>query len=63
MSNMAHSYETIIIGGGQAGLATGYYLKQQGQDLGEGVANWLSYNTARYDKELKFTEVTYVKTK
>ena len=31
--------------------------------LGEGIANWLSYNTARYDKELKFTEATYVKTK
>lgn len=33
MSNMTHSYETIIIGGGQTGLATGYYLKQQGQDF------------------------------
>lgn len=27
------SYNTIIIGGGQAGLATGYYLKQQGRDF------------------------------
>lgn len=27
------SYDTIVIGGGQAGLATGYYLKQQGQDF------------------------------
>jgi putative flavoprotein involved in K+ transport len=27
------SYDTIVIGGGQAGLATGYYLKQQGRDF------------------------------
>ena len=33
MNEMAHSYETIIIGGGQAGLATGYYLQQQGRDF------------------------------
>ena len=31
MKNTTMSYETIVIGGGQAGLATGYYLKQQGQ--------------------------------
>lgn len=33
MTNMTQSYETIIIGGGQTGLATGYYLKQQGRDF------------------------------
>ena len=26
-------FDTIVIGGGQAGLATGYYLKQQGHDF------------------------------
>jgi putative flavoprotein involved in K+ transport len=26
-------HDTIVIGGGQAGLATGYYLKQQGRDF------------------------------
>ena len=24
--------DTIVIGGGQAGLSTGYYLKRQGRD-------------------------------
>lgn len=33
MSNPSRSYDTIIIGGGQAGLATGYYLQQQGRDF------------------------------
>ncbi len=33
MNDMSHSYETIIIGGGQAGLATGYYLQKQGRDF------------------------------
>ncbi|MBI1256699.1 MAG: SidA/IucD/PvdA family monooxygenase [Chloroflexi bacterium] len=28
-----HHYDTIVIGGGQAGLATGYYLKQQQRDF------------------------------
>src|SRR5688572_22008187 len=26
-------HDTIVIGGGQAGLSTGYYLKQQGRDF------------------------------
>jgi putative flavoprotein involved in K+ transport len=30
MGNSTLDYDTIIIGGGQAGLATGYYLKQHG---------------------------------
>jgi putative flavoprotein involved in K+ transport len=33
MSNPTFSYDTLIIGGGQAGLATGYYLQQQGRDF------------------------------
>ncbi len=33
MSKTTVSYDTIVIGGGQAGLATGYYLKQQGRDF------------------------------
>jgi putative flavoprotein involved in K+ transport len=33
MSNQTLSYDTIVIGGGQAGLATGYYLKRQQRDF------------------------------
>jgi putative flavoprotein involved in K+ transport len=33
MSNPTSSYDTLIIGGGQAGLSTGYYLQQQGRDF------------------------------
>ena len=33
MNEPTHRYDTIVIGGGQAGLATGYYLKQEGQDF------------------------------
>ena len=33
MNNQTHRYNTIVIGGGQAGLATGYYLKQHKQDF------------------------------
>ncbi len=33
MSVEMQSYDTIIIGGGQAGLSTGYFLKQQGRDF------------------------------
>jgi putative flavoprotein involved in K+ transport len=33
MRNATLSYDTIVIGGGQAGLSTGYYLKQQGRDF------------------------------
>lgn len=31
MSNQTRSYDTIVIGGGQAGLALSYYLTQQGR--------------------------------
>lgn len=33
MRNETQTYDTIVIGGGQAGLATGYYLQQQGRDF------------------------------
>lgn len=33
MNNTKSSYDTIVIGGGQAGLAVGYYLKQTGHDF------------------------------
>lgn len=33
MSNTTFSYDTIVIGGGQAGLSVGYYLQQQGRDF------------------------------
>jgi len=33
MNNPTRSYNTIVIGGGQAGLATGYFLKQYGVDF------------------------------
>jgi putative flavoprotein involved in K+ transport len=33
MSNARQQYDTIVIGGGQAGLATGYYLKQRRRDF------------------------------
>jgi putative flavoprotein involved in K+ transport len=33
MSNAKQQYDTIVIGGGQAGLATGYYLKQRRRDF------------------------------
>jgi len=33
MNDQTLSYDTIVIGGGQAGLATGYYLQQQGRSF------------------------------
>jgi putative flavoprotein involved in K+ transport len=33
MSEQKLTFDTVVIGGGQAGLATGYYLKQQQQDF------------------------------
>lgn len=61
MSNATHSYDTIVIGGGQAGLATGYYLKQQGRDFvildaGERIGDaW----RARWDSLRLFTPARY----
>ncbi len=44
MSTRAEQFQTVIVGGGQAGLAAGYYLKRQGQsfvilDAGERVGD------------------------
>jgi putative flavoprotein involved in K+ transport len=44
MSDRAEQFQTVIIGGGQGGLAAGYYLKRQGQrfvilDAGERVGD------------------------
>lgn len=33
MPDKTQKYDTIVIGGGQAGLATAYYLQQQGRDF------------------------------
>jgi putative flavoprotein involved in K+ transport len=33
MNNATFTYDTIVIGGGQAGLTTSYYLQQQGRDF------------------------------
>jgi putative flavoprotein involved in K+ transport len=33
MNTHTEIYDTIVIGGGQAGLATGYFLKQQGREF------------------------------
>ena len=30
---MSHKTDTVIVGGGQAGLAISYYLKQEGREL------------------------------
>jgi putative flavoprotein involved in K+ transport len=30
---VSHRFDTVVIGGGQAGLAMGYYLKQQGREF------------------------------
>jgi putative flavoprotein involved in K+ transport len=32
-SQLTLSYDTVVIGGGQSGLSTGYYLKQRGHDF------------------------------
>ena len=33
MSNTTSIHDTIVIGGGQAGLSVGYYLQQQGRNF------------------------------
>lgn len=58
---MTQQYETVVIGGGQAGLATGYYLKQHDQDFvildaSERVGDaWRN----RWDSLRLFTEARY----
>lgn len=61
MKNMTHRYDTIVIGGGQAGLATGYYLKQQGQDfmILEGNERIGDPWRARWDSLRLFTPARY----
>jgi putative flavoprotein involved in K+ transport len=54
-------HEVIVVGGGQAGLAIGYFLAQQGRDFaileagGEPAAAW----RARWDSLRLFTPVRY----
>jgi putative flavoprotein involved in K+ transport len=61
MSNITKSYKTIVVGGGQAGLATGYYLQRQGLDFvildaGERIGDkW----RARWDSLRLFTPARY----
>ena len=58
---MSARHEVIIIGGGQAGLAMGYFLAQQGRDFaileaaGEPAAAW----RARWDSLRLFTPTRY----
>ena len=60
-STAAHHQEVVVIGGGQAGLAIGYYLAQQGRRFtileaaGEPAAAWRS----RWDSLRLFTPVRY----
>jgi putative flavoprotein involved in K+ transport len=60
-STAAHHQEVVVIGGGQAGLAIGYYLAQQGhrfsilEAAGEPAAVWRS----RWDSLTLFTPVRY----
>src|SRR3954451_22553097 len=55
------SHEVIVVGGGQAGLAIGYFLSRQGRDFrileaaGEPAAAWRS----RWDSLRLFTPVRY----
>ncbi len=61
MSNEMVSYDTIVIGGGQAGLSIGYFLKQQGRDFmildaGERIGDsWRN----RWDSLRLFTPARY----
>src|SRR5688572_24615228 len=57
----ARSHEVIVIGGGQAGLAMGYFLSRQGRDFtileaaAEPAAAW----RARWDSLRLFTPARY----
>lgn len=61
MNDTTHSYEIIVIGGGQAGLATGYYLQERGAnfiilDGGEQIGDaWRN----RWDSLRLFTPARY----
>src|SRR4051794_31140752 len=58
---MSARHEVIVIGGGQAGLAIGYYLRRQGRDFtileaaAEPAAAWRS----RWDSLKLFTPARY----
>ena len=60
-ANGAQRREVVVIGGGQAGLAAGYFLAQQGREFtileaaGEPAAAWRS----RWDSLRLFTSVRY----
>jgi putative flavoprotein involved in K+ transport len=60
-ANGAQRREVVVIGGGQAGLATGYFLAQQGREFtileaaGEPAAAW----RGRWDSLRLFTSVRY----
>jgi putative flavoprotein involved in K+ transport len=58
---MTHRYDVVVVGGGQAGLAIGYHLGQQGRDFvileaaGEPAAAWRE----RWDSLKLFTPARY----
>jgi putative flavoprotein involved in K+ transport len=55
---MSNKFETVVIGGGQAGLAMSYYLKQQGKDhvvLDQAAQPGNAWRNGRWDS---FTLVT-----
>jgi putative flavoprotein involved in K+ transport len=60
-SRAVQNREVVVVGGGQAGLAVGYFLKQQGRDFtileatGAPAAAW----RARWDSLRLFTPVRY----
>lgn len=55
---MLEQHETVIIGGGQAGLATGYYLKQLGREFLILEQSSQAANAWRNDRWDSFTYVT-----
>ena len=61
MHCMTESHDTVVIGGGQAGLATGYYLRQQGRDFVILDANERIGNSwrERWDSLRLFTPARY----
>jgi putative flavoprotein involved in K+ transport len=58
---MTRRYDTVVVGGGQAGLATGYYLKQQGRNfiILDGSERIGDSWRARWDSLRLFTPARY----
>ncbi|MGH8869897.1 MAG: flavin-containing monooxygenase [Actinomycetes bacterium] len=58
---MTHRREVVVVGGGQAGLAVGYYLAQQGRDFTilEASAEPATAWRARWDSLRLFTPARY----